>query len=152
MRRTQPGDLAVPFVIIGIAVYVLLRNSYESIPPLQLITPIPLAALAVAEFVVARRVAAAIGHRPGARLMSALTIARCAALGKASALVGSGVLGASAGILVRVVPDASRIKAAGHDTFVGVVLAIASAALLAGGLVLERSAIDPNSDRDDTRR
>ncbi len=148
MRRTQSGDLAVPFGIIAISVYVLLRHSYESIPPLQLVTPLPLAALAVAEFVVARRVAAAIGHRPGARLMSALSIARCAALGKASAVVGAAVLGAAAGILVRVVPDAGRVKAAGHDTFVGIVLAVAAAALIVAGLLLERAAIDPNADRE----
>jgi hypothetical protein len=65
MRRTTPGDLAVPFVIIAVTVYVLLRRSYESIPPLKFITAIPLFVLAVVEIVLARRVAAAVGHKPG---------------------------------------------------------------------------------------
>lgn len=149
MRRTTPGDLAVPFVIIAVAIYVLLRRSYESIPPLQFITAIPLFVLAVVEIVLARRVAAAVGHKPGARLMSALTIARCAALGKASALAGAGVLGAAAGLLAHVVPDASRVTAAAHDTRVGIVLAASALAVTLAGWLLERAAVDPNASRRD---
>jgi len=48
MRRIGPGDLAVPFFVIGITVYVLLRVSYSALPPLQSFVPVPLAALAVA--------------------------------------------------------------------------------------------------------
>lgn len=151
MRRTTATDLAVPFGIIAVTVYVLLRLSYDSIPPLQYATAVPIGALAIVEFVIARRVAAAIGHRPGARLMSALTIARCAALGKATALAGAGVLGAAAGLLARVIPDAGRVSAAGHDTAVGVVLAVVAIALAVAGWLLERAAVDPNAE-DDSRR
>jgi Protein of unknown function (DUF3180) len=149
MRRTTPGDLAVPFVIIAVTVYVLLRRSYGAIPPLQFLTAVPLAALALVEIVVARRVAAAIAHRPGARLMSALTIARCAALGKATSLAAAGVLGAAAGLLARVAPDARRVTAAGHDTAVGIAIAGAAIALAVAGWLLERAALDPNANRQD---
>ena len=96
MRRTGVGDLVVPFVVIGLTMYVLLRLSYESIPPLQYVVAVPLGALAVAEFVASRRVRAAVRHDPDAKPMSALVIARCVALGKASSLVGPGVAGAAA--------------------------------------------------------
>jgi len=62
VRRTSFGDLVIPFLIIGGAVYVLLRVSYDSIPPLQLYAPIPLALLGVAELIAARRVRAAVRH------------------------------------------------------------------------------------------
>ena len=53
MRRTSLGDIAVPFTVIGVTAYVLLRVSYGSIPPLQLYVPIPIAILGVAGAAVA---------------------------------------------------------------------------------------------------
>ncbi len=144
MRRTTVGDLAVPFFIIGATVYVLLRLSYGSIPPLQYLLPVPLAVLAIAEYLLARRVRAAVRHDPHARPMAAIVIARCVALGKASALVAAGVLGAGVALLTRVSPDATTVKAAGNDLRVGIALLVAAALLLAAGLLLERAGIDPS--------
>jgi hypothetical protein len=144
MRRTSPGDLLAPFAIIGITVYVLLRFSYGSIPPVSGVVPIPLGALAVIEFVLAQRVRAAVRHDPRARLMTAIAIARCVALGKASSLVAAGVGGAAVGLLLRVAPDASRGGAASSDTKVAVFLLVVAAALVAAGLWLERAGVDPS--------
>ena len=58
MRRTSVGDLVLPFVIVGLAVYLVFRFFYGSIPPLQYVLPIPIAILAVVEFSLARRVRA----------------------------------------------------------------------------------------------
>jgi membrane associated rhomboid family serine protease len=149
MRRTNPLDLLAPFFIIGIAAYVLLRFSYDSIPPLGYVVPVPLAALAVAELVIARRVRAAVRHDPRARPITAIAIARCVALGKASAVVAAGVAGCAAALLVRVAPDAGTVDAAAHDTRVSAFLGAASVVLAIAGLVLERSGIDPNRDRTD---
>lgn len=150
MRRTGLSDLAVPFFIIGITVYVLLQVSYSSLPPLQAFVPLPLAALAVAEFVAARRVRAAVRHEPNARPMAAIVIARCVALGKASSLVGAGVVGAGAALLIRVAPDAGTVHSATNDTRVAVFLIVAALLLVAAGLLLERAGIDPGSrDRDE---
>lgn len=146
MRRTTPGDLLAPFAILGVTVYVLLRFSYSSIPPVSAVVPIPLGALAVVEFVLAQRVRAAVRHDPRARLMTAIAIARCVALGKASSLVAAGVAGAAVGLLLRVAPDASRGGAASSDTRVAVFLLIVGVALVAAGLWLERAGIDPNRD------
>jgi hypothetical protein len=150
MRRTSLGDLAVPFLLLGGTMYVLLRLSYDSIPALSLFVPIPLALLGVAELIAARRVRAAVRHDPNARPMAAIVIARCVALGKASALVGAGVAGAAAALLVRVAPDAGTVRAASNDLRVAIFLLLAALLLVAAGLLLERSGIDPNQRRPPT--
>ena len=144
LQRTHWTQLAVPLVVIGVTVYVLLRFSYSTLPQLQYVVPLPLAALAVTELVAARRVRAAVRHDPDAKPMAAIVIARCVALGKASSLVGSGVVGASLGLLARLLPDVATIQAAAHDARVGGLVFAAAALLVAAGLLLERAGIDPN--------
>lgn len=147
MKRTGWVDLAVPFVVIAVTAYVLLRFAYDSLPSLDYFEAVPLAALGVIEFVVARRVRAAVRHEPHARPMTAIAIARCVALGKASSLVGAGVGGAAVGLLVRTAPDAGVLTAAAHDTRAALVLLGACIVVVAAGLVLERAGIDPNRER-----
>jgi hypothetical protein len=149
MRRTTVLDLVVPFAIVGVAVYVLLRVSYDSIPPLNYAAAVPLAVLAVAELVAARRVRAAVRHVHGAKPMEAIVIARCVALGKASSLVGAAVGGGAAALLVRVLPDADTVRAAAHDARAGGFLLAASVLIVGAGLLLERAGLDPNRDRHD---
>ncbi len=144
MRRTTVGDLLVPFLVLGATAYVLLKLSYGSIPPLQIYAPIPLAVLAFVELLTARRVRAAVRHEPNARPIAAIVIARCVALGKASALVAAGVAGVGAALLVRVIPDVSTVRAASNDLRVGIFLVVAALLLLAAGLLLERAGIDPS--------
>lgn len=148
MHRTRPFDLAVPFIIIGITGYALLRFSYADFPPLRYFVPVPLAALAIAELVAARRVRAAIRHHPHARPMAAIVIARCVALGKASSVVGAGVAGAATALLVRVLPDAGQVRAAAHDAQVGGLALGATVLLVIAGLALERAGIDPGRGKE----
>jgi hypothetical protein len=145
MRRTGIGDLAVPFLLVGITAYVLLRFSYDSLPPLNYVVAVPLLVLAAAEFIAARRVRAAVRHDPHARPMAAIVIARCVALGKASSLVAAGVAGAAGAMLLRVAPDAGTVHAAANDTRVSALLLAACLALTAAGLYLERAGVDPGS-------
>lgn len=149
MRRTGVLDLLLPLIIIGVAVYTLLRVSYDAIPPLSYFVPVPLAALGCAELVAARRVRAAVRHEPMAKPMTAIAIARCVALGKASSVVGSAVAGAALALLARVLPEAGTVRAANSDTRVGVLLLGSSILVGVAGLVLERAGIDPNRDRLD---
>jgi hypothetical protein len=149
LRRTSASDVLVPFVAVAAVVYVLLKLSYNSLPPFQWFAAVPIGALAVAEFVMARRVRLAVRHEPGAKVMTALSVARSVALGKASSLVGAGVAGAALALVLTVLPDSSRTGAAGHDLWVGLVLLVVAAAVTAAGLVLERAGIDPNRDRRD---
>lgn len=149
MRRVGLFDLAVPFIIFGVTVYVLLKVSYDSLPPLKYIVALPLGVLAVAELVVARQVRAAVRHDPRAKPMAAIAIARAVALGKASALVAAGVAGAAVALLIRVVPDARTVRAAANDTRVAAVLLATGVGLVVAGLLLERAGIDPGRDDRD---
>ncbi len=149
MRRTTWVDLLAPFVILGITAYVLLRVSYDSVPPLGAFVPVPLAALAIVELVISRRVRMAVRHVPLAKPMTAIAIARCVALGKASSLVGSAVAGVAAALLVRVFPEANDVSAARNDLRVGILLLAACVLVCVAGVVLERAGIDPNRDRRD---
>ena len=143
IRRTNVTDLAIPFVITVAVSYLLLRLAYESLPPFQWFIALPIAALALVEFVVAGRVRAAVRHKPEARPMTALAVARSVALGKASALVAAIVAGAAVGLLIEVVPDSGRTSAAAHDLRVGLVVLVVTVLLAVAGLLLERAGIDP---------
>ncbi|MDT4911539.1 MAG: hypothetical protein QOC66_667 [Pseudonocardiales bacterium] len=149
MRRTSWTDLTVPFVVVGITIYALLRFSYTGLLNLQYIVPAPLAALAIAELVAARRVRAAVRHDPDAKPMAAIVIARCVALGKASSLVGSAVAGAALGVFLDLLPDIRAVPARAHDAKVAVLLLGACILLVVAGLLLERAGVDPNRDRDE---
>jgi hypothetical protein len=143
MRRTNLGDLAIPFVALATICYLLLRRYYDSLPRLNYTVVVPIVALAVVEFVAARRVRAAVLHKADARPMTALAIARCVALAKASSLVAAGLIGAVGALLLRVVPDAGEVDAARHDTTVGVVWIVGAFILLGAALLLERASVDP---------
>jgi hypothetical protein len=147
MRRTSLGDLAIPFVVLATVCYLVLRSNYDALPTLRYGIAFPVAALAAVEFVAARRVRAAVLHRPDARPMTALAIARFMALAKASSLVAAGLAGAIGALLLRVVPDAGSVDANRDDAYVALVWLAADLALLAAALLLERSALDPNRDR-----
>ncbi|HEU5271920.1 MAG TPA: DUF3180 domain-containing protein [Jatrophihabitans sp.] len=142
-HRTRPSDLLVPFLIFGALSYLLLQALYGSLPPFQWFTAVPIAALALIEWVIASRVRGAVRHRPDARPMTALAVARAVALGKASALVGAALVGAELALVSYVWPDAGRTTAARHDLQVGLVLLAVTVLLLVAGLLVERAGIDP---------
>jgi len=129
---------------------VILRSISDSLPPVGYGIAVPLLFLAVVELLTARRVRAAISHDPEAKAMPAIVIARLVALGKASALVAAGLLGAVGALILRVVPDVGRVRAATNDLQAGIVLFTVCAVLLTAGLVLERAGIDPG--HSDQRR
>lgn len=147
MRRTSPLDLLIPLVLAGGLSYALLRIGYESLPPFQWFIALPIAALAVAELVIARRVRAAVRHHPQAKPMTALAIARAVALGKASALVAAVVAGAAVALVLKLLPASDQADIVGRDLRVGYLLVLVAAALLVAGLVLERAGIDPQHGR-----
>ncbi|MBV9593544.1 MAG: DUF3180 domain-containing protein [Actinobacteria bacterium] len=135
-------------LVVAVLAYFLLRIGYGSIPQLQYVEGLPIAALGVAEIVAARRVRMAVRHVPDAKPMTAIAIARCVALGKATALVGAGVVGACVAVIARVLPDAGTVHAAAADLRVGLILLAASVFLTVAGVLLERAGIAPRNDRD----
>ena len=64
--------------------------------------------------------------------MTALAVARAVALGKATALVAAMVAGAAVALAVKVLPDAGRTSAAGHDLRVAAGGAVVTVLLAAG--------------------
>lgn len=146
MKRTGIGDLAIVALVVAVAAYALLRVAYGSLPLLQWLLPVPIAVLGVIELGAARRVRALLRHDPRAKPMTAISIARCVALGKASALVGAGVFGAGAAFVIRVAPESDTVTAASHDLRVAATLVAAALLLAVGGIVLERAGVDPNND------
>ena len=143
IRRTNAADVLIPFGVIAVVAYLVLQFSYESLPPFQWFSTVPIGVLEVVEFVVARRVRAAVRHAADAKPMTALAVARCVALGKASVLVGAAVAGAAAALVATVIPDANRTTAAANDLRVGLIMLVATTALVVAGIVLERAGIDP---------
>jgi hypothetical protein len=148
VKRTSLADLAALLVVVALVCYFLLRIGYDSIPPLDYVEALPIAALGVLELIVARRVRLAVRHVRGAKPVTALAIARCVALGKASATVWAGLVGACAGLLVRVLPDAASVRAAANDSRVGSFVLAASVLLVVAALLLERAGVAPRHDRD----
>ena len=147
IRRTTWTDVALPFAVALVVVYLVLRVGYESLPPFQWFTAVPLGALAALEVLIAVRVRAAVRHRPDAKPMTALGIARAVALGKASILVGAVVAGAAVALVITVLPDAGRADTPAHDLRVGIAVAVVSVLLTAAGVLLERAGIDPGHGR-----
>lgn len=148
MRRTSLTDLLIPFALSAAVVYALLRIGYQSLPPFQWYSALPIAALAVAELVIARRVRAAVRHQPQAKPMTALAIARAVALGKATSLVAALVAGAAMALVLRLLPSSGQANTAGQDLRIGYLLLAVTAGLLVAGLALERAGIDPRHGRD----
>jgi Protein of unknown function (DUF3180) len=146
-KPTSLRDLLIPLIVVAAVAYVLLKVTYGSLPPFQWYAAVPVVALAVAEFVIGRRVRRAVRHDPAAKPMSAFAVARSVALGKASALVGAGAIGAASALVAIVLPDVGRTVAAGHDLRVGLVLMGSAAVLAAAGITLERAGLDPNRER-----
>lgn len=144
MNRTRGGDLLAVLIGLGLASYILLRVAYAELPALSPVTPVPLAALAGAELVLARRVRRVVGRDPDVKAMTAISIARLVALGKASALVGAGVAGAALALVAHVLPDLGRVSVARSDAVIAGVVAAAGVLLCVAGLLLERAGIAPS--------
>lgn len=145
LRRTRIVDLVAVTVIVAVVVAVILRTAYGSLPQLTYLVPLPLLLLAAVEAVLGRRVRAVVRHEPHAKPMHAIAIARAVALGKASALVASGCLGAAAALAIRVYSEIGDVRVARNDFVIALVSVVGSILLVAAALVLERAGIDPGA-------
>jgi hypothetical protein len=145
MKRTTLAELLVIIAVLALATYLLLRAFYDSIPTLSYSIALPIGGLAIAELIAARRVHLAVTHDPDAKPMAAIVIARCVALGKASALVAAAMVGAMVGWVAKVLPDAGQGKAQSNDLRVGLIILGTSLLLLVAGYLLERSGLIPRN-------
>lgn len=106
--------------------------------PLPRSAPLSLLVAGLLEVLVALSVRARLSRRPGARPIAPLTVARLAALARASSLVGAVVFGLWAGVLATTLPRGSDPPVAGADSITAGLGLGSAVVLLVGALLLER--------------
>ncbi len=136
MKPTRLSLLVALAVVAGVVSYLLTSAFYGDLPPLPLYAPIFLVVLAAAEGYTAATTAARLAGRPGTQPIHPLTVARIAALAKATSPVSSLAAGAYAGVLVYVAQlSASHARDDLRTSIVGVA---ASVLLTVAALAMER--------------
>ena len=136
MRPTRPSLLVALAVVAGVVLYVLTSNFYGDLPSLPVYGPVFLLLLAAAEGYTASTTAARLAGRPRTEPIHPITVARIAALAKATSPVAAVFAGGYAGFLAYVVQIEGRHAAA--DTRACVVGLVASLALVVAALAMER--------------
>ena len=120
---------------VGGLLYLALDRFHPTLPTLSAFAPVFIGVLALADGYVAYGTRARLAGRPRTKPISPLTVARLAAFGKASIVVGALLTGAYAGLLGRTAQIGSAV--AQHDVRVAVGGVACSLALTLGGLALE---------------
>ncbi|QUR69180.1 DUF3180 domain-containing protein [Mycobacterium spongiae] len=146
MGPTRKRDLAAGVVGAAIAGYLLVVALYRWFPPITAWTGLSLLGVAIAEALWGRHVRAKIndgeiGDGPG--WLHPLAVARSLMIAKASAWVGSVVLGWWIGVLVYFLPRRSWLRVAAEDTPGTVVAAVCALALVVAALWLQHCCKSP---------
>jgi len=155
MGPTRGRELAVAAAIATIAGYLAIHMLYRYFPPITLWTGLSLLAVAGGEAwwgaVVRSRIRdGRVGV--GAGRLHPLAVARTVAIAKASAWVGSVMLGWWLAVLAYLLPRRSELRVAAADT-PGVLVAVISAlALVVAALWLENCCTSPGEPYDDDAR
>jgi hypothetical protein len=149
MTPTRLRDLAGYAAGATLVVWLALRHWYGELPRLTWFLPLSLGLLALAEAIAGSQLRARIRHRPGARPVQPLVAARSVALAKASATVGSVMLGSWAGLLLYVVPRLDYLAAAAGDARTAGVGIVAASSLVGAALWLEWCCRTPSAPDGD---
>lgn len=153
MGPTRPASLVVAGLAAAAVAWLLISSFYRTFPPLPWLPTITVAGLAVLEGYAAQNTRVRIQRRPGQDPVNPLVVARFVVLAKASALAGSIFAGFCAGLVVWLVFEPTR--AAANDVPAATAGLVASLALVAAALWLERSCRvpeQPDQDRSDDVR
>ncbi|MFV0495347.1 DUF3180 domain-containing protein [Mycobacterium sp.] len=146
MGPTRTRDLAAATIVVAGLGYLLMNAVYRWFPPITLWTGISLLLVAVAEALWARYVRTKIKDDEigdGAGRLHPLAVARSVMVAKASAWVGSLMLGWWLGALAYFLPRRSWMQAAAGDTPGAVVAAVSALALVAAALWLQHCCKSP---------
>ena len=154
MRPTSFSVLIVAALAAAALGWLLLSSSYSALPALPWSPVLVLAALAVAEGLLAQNTSARIKRKPGAGRVDPLAVARYVALAKASSLVGALSAGFFAGLLAWLAMEPT--EAANDDLPVAIGGVVAALTLVGAALWLERACRVPkqpkSEDKDDPGR
>lgn len=146
MRFTRPRDLVAAGVVAAVAVHLLFRLAYGSLPVLPTLTGGSLAVFAAAEAAFGFSLRARIERRPGTRPVEALTAAKAVAVAKASSMAGAICAGGWLGVLGYVIPRRGDFPAAASDAVTATVGMVCAGALVAAALWLEHCCRTPEHD------
>lgn len=147
MGPTRRRDLVTAVLVVAAASYVLVRVLYRWFPPITGWTGVSLLGVAVGlagwGFAVRARIRdGQIGVGPG--LLHPLAVARSVAIAKASAWMGSVVLGWWLGVVVYLLPRRSALRVAAQDTPGAVVAGICAFAVVVAALWLQHCCRSPD--------
>lgn len=152
MQRIKIGTLVWAFAFgapVGWLIARTVRGSGNGLPPVPVVLPILLLALAVAGFVTARAVRGWVAERRHDRHLDALRVARLLAMAKAGAMFGAVVAGVYAGIVL-VALDLLNVPLGRDRALVGGLVVLAAVAVSVAGVVLERACEAPPEDDADS--
>lgn len=159
LRPTEPATLVVAAIAAAAVAWLLISNFYQRMPPLGWPPVIIFAGLAAFEAVIARNTwnrvhdrgpaALRLGRAAAREPVEPLTVARFAVLAKASSLAGALFVGFYAGLLPWLIVEAARLPDAAADLPPVIGGLVASAALVAAALWLERACRVPERQDED---
>ncbi|HEY2690229.1 MAG TPA: DUF3180 domain-containing protein, partial [Streptosporangiaceae bacterium] len=136
MTPTRPWTLVAVFAGFGLAVWLIVRMTFASLPPLPW-TAVPwMLVLAITEALIGRNLRAKIQGRRGGKPLAPMAVARMAALAKASSLGGAAFAGFAAGFLAYTAGSLEKIVPRGDAINAALTLG-AAAVLVAAALYLE---------------
>jgi hypothetical protein len=154
MGLTRPRDLLAVAVIALVLAYVVVRFSYQRMPPLPRFAGLAAALLGIGEAVVGfglrsriRPPERSVGPVTTRKPVPPLTAARAVMAAKATSLAGAALAGLWAGLLLYVVPSWSVLAAAQSDGITGIIGLAGALIMVGGALFLEHCCRAPNSDR-----
>ncbi|EYT62355.1 hypothetical protein H483_0110815 [Dietzia sp. UCD-THP] len=150
MARIAVSTLVLVALVTGVAAYFLTGSFLGSLPPLGW-GWVTLPVVAVIDLLLALRVRSAIsdgGVGQDRSQMHPVTIARCAALGQASAVLGAAAGGLGTGLVLYFLPRLGELAAAGDELPVAGAVLVSGAVLVGAGLFLEAACQTPPSDDD----
>ncbi|WP_322748939.1 MULTISPECIES: DUF3180 domain-containing protein [unclassified Frankia] len=145
MKPTRARDLVAAAVVAGAFTYVFMIFNYQNLPRFPHTAPLSLVIVGLVEAQTASITRRRLQGRPGTRPILPLTVARLAAMAKASSLAGAALAGAWASVFGYVLPRSDEFLTAGTDTITAGLGIGAAAVLVVGGLLLERVCRVPKS-------
>lgn len=148
MTRIAASTLVLVALVAAVAGFVLTGTFLGSLPPVGW-SWLTLVVVALIDLLLALRIRSAIsdgGVGLDRSQMHPLTIARCAALGQASAVLGAAAGGLGAGLCLFFIPRVGELAAASDEAGPSAAVLISGALLVAAGLFLESACRTPPSD------
>ncbi|HBD22637.1 hypothetical protein BFG51_17150 [Dietzia alimentaria] len=148
MTRVAKSTLVLVALVAAVAAYVLTGSYLGAVTPIGF-GWVTLVAIAVVDVLLSLRIRAAIsdgGVGQDRSQMHPLTIARSAALGQASAVLGAAGAGAGAGLTLYFLSRLGDLAVAGAELPASVAVLVSGAVLVAAGLFLESACETPPDD------